>query len=383
MRRAGTRIRVTAQLINAADGYHLWSERYDRELADVFAVQDEIAAAIARALEIKLTLKPATPDRYKPNLPAYEAYLMARRHATLIGREVSWERARESYERAIALDPQFALAYAALATHYLGIWVLGLGSPLEAIREAQVLTQRALDLNPSLPEAHSILAFVRAEWDCEWEEAGRHFALAMAQESVGPEARQRYAVYLIAVGRPHDAVAQMRRAVEEDPLYPRYRLFLAASFWAAGDPEAAGRELRYLSEFDQNYPSGLWLLAVYHASQGEWGDALRFAERAHAQAPQIPLFSATLAGVLARTGDARRAEMLLGTLGPPETLGVPRARALFHLMQGDAEQAAMWWEKMIDQRDYLATGAPRVWAKALLSSPRWPALAKRMNLPSA
>ena len=113
VRRSGNRIRVTAQLINAQDGYHLWSQRYDREMADIFEVQDEIAAAIAGALQVRLSPKPAG-ERYRPCLPAYEACLRGRHHQFKLT-PGSWEKAKECCEQAIALDPKFALAYAELA----------------------------------------------------------------------------------------------------------------------------------------------------------------------------------------------------------------------------------------------------------------------------
>jgi serine/threonine-protein kinase len=119
VRKSGSRIRVTVQLINAADGYHLWSQRYDREMAEVFAVQDEIAAAIAEALKVKLGAEPATsPRRYMPNLPAYEAYLKARYHWGKY-RPESLARSKEYLEQAIALDPKFALAHCGYADHFL------------------------------------------------------------------------------------------------------------------------------------------------------------------------------------------------------------------------------------------------------------------------
>ena len=114
MRRAGSRVRVTAQLILAADGTHLWSQRYDREMADIFAVQDEIAAAIADAM--KLTLNPA-PERRMPSVPAYEAYLRYRSYQWQFTPEAS-RRSRECLERALALDPDFALPYVGLADYH-------------------------------------------------------------------------------------------------------------------------------------------------------------------------------------------------------------------------------------------------------------------------
>jgi serine/threonine-protein kinase len=148
VRRAGSRIRVTAQLIQARDGTHLWSQRYDRELADIFAVQDEIAAAIAGALKLKLA--PA-PERRMPSLPAYEAYLRYRFYQWRFTPEDS-QRSRECLEQALALDPGFALPYVGLADSHLALSAVGALNPREAMTRARELAGRALEIDPDLPE---------------------------------------------------------------------------------------------------------------------------------------------------------------------------------------------------------------------------------------
>ena len=137
VRRAGSRIRVTAQLIHAADGTHLWSQRYDREMADIFAVQDEIAAAIAGALKLKLV--PAS-ERRMPSLPAYEAYLRYRSYQWQFTREAS-QRSRECLEQALALDPEFALPYVGLADYHLALAAVGGIPSREAMPRARELAR--------------------------------------------------------------------------------------------------------------------------------------------------------------------------------------------------------------------------------------------------
>jgi len=152
VRRAGSRIRITTQLINAEDGYHLWSERYDREMADVFVIQDEIAQAIAAALEVKLSIGPAPVRRYTPNIPAYEAFLKGAYHGAKFTPE-SLALNRKYLEEAITLDPKFALAHNAIGGHF---FVLACGTLLpahEAMPAARRAAQAALDIDASLPEA--------------------------------------------------------------------------------------------------------------------------------------------------------------------------------------------------------------------------------------
>jgi len=252
VRRSGDRLRVTAQLINAADGYHLWSQRYDRQMADVFEMQDEIATCIAAALQVKL-LPSANARRYEPSLPAYEAYLKARHFNGLRPTVETWEDAKSQYERAIALDPGFAIAYSDLAWHYALLASYGWRPPLDVLPTVRMWALRALDLDASLPHAHAVLALSTGMWDFDWAEAERRFELAMERHPVPPTVRGHYALYLLAMGRPLEGVEQIRQAIAEDPLLDLYRILMFMSLWAAGRDEQAVAELHRLLEFDEAF----------------------------------------------------------------------------------------------------------------------------------
>src|SRR2546422_5576867 len=220
VRKAGNRLRISAQLVKVADGYHLWSERYDREMTDVFAIQDEIAQAIAAALQLKLISKPV---RHTPNFPAYEALLKARHHARTYVPEAH-ARAKEYCEQAIALDPEDAAPHALLGFNYLLATSLT-GRPMPDVaplirREGR----RALELDPFETDPHFLLGSVAAVHDYNWPEAAREFQLAMASPSVPAEAHWAYAsLYLSTFGRFEESTAEMRRAVEQDPLSVQWR----------------------------------------------------------------------------------------------------------------------------------------------------------------
>src|SRR5713101_3537536 len=217
VRRGGGRIRVTAQLINAEDGCHLWSDRFDREITDVFAIQDEIARSIAVALEVKLGVGPALLRRHTPNLPAWEEFLKGRYYAAKVTPQ-SIVRARQCFEEAIALDPVFAMAWNQLGRVFTLLAGLGLLEGREAIPLARSAAHKALEIDPSLREAQAVLGNIAATYDYDWEEAGRRFGLAMAREPVPPDVRCNYGFfYLLPVGRARDAVNEYRRALEEDP----------------------------------------------------------------------------------------------------------------------------------------------------------------------
>jgi tetratricopeptide (TPR) repeat protein len=347
----------------------------------VFEVQDEIAAAISAALQLKLAPQPAAPERYKPNLPAYEAYLKGRHHQWKLTPE-SMGHAREYFEQAISLDPKFAQPYSELANHYISLAISGVSPASAVMPQAQLCAERALDIDPSLSEAHSCLGVKAIMFDYDRNEAERRFSLALARNPVPALTCINYVVYKMALGRPGDAEELMRRAVEADPLAAFNRINFASVLAVTGRDQEAERECRHILELDDRSYVGWLGLGRLQFARGDVNEALRCYERAYSLAPFYLPNVGALAGLLARTGDERRAEELLGKLGPPEDYGVPRAWAAYHLFKGETEKALDWWEKVIDQRDPIAASTPNFepW-RALRSSPRWPALAKRMNLP--
>ncbi len=380
VRRSGNRIRVTAQLIEAENGSHLWSERYDRAMTDVFAVQDEIAAAIAGALQVKLAVAPAALRHYTPNLPAYEAYLKARHHWAKITPE-SLARSREYYEQAIALDPGFALAHVGLADYFLMMTVGAAVMPAhQAMPLVRALARKALALDPLMPDAHAMLGVVAGVYDYNWKEAERLFRLAMAREPIPPQVRQWYGYfYLRPMGRPEGASEELERTLQEDPLNLIFRIILGSCLDVAGRYEDASTEYRRILELDEDFWMAYVGLAWIHTLRGRLTEALPLAEKGYSLAPWNTQAVAVFAGVLRRTGDTSQAEEVLKPLrNAPETYGAPRGLAGFHLLCGEIDQAADWVEKSVQQRDPYGTNI----GNHLLGA-RWPALAKMMNLPTS
>jgi len=234
VRRAGSRVRVTAQLIDAEDGSHLWSQRYDRELEDVFAVQDDIAEAIVSALRVRLSQTMAGAEQYKPSLPAYEALLKAR-HYSMSGRLELVQRAPEYFEQAIALDPKFALAHCGYANYFLSMTFMGAMPAAEALQMVRSQAQKALELDPSLPEGHAMLGVVAAGFEYDWKSAEAHFRVATARNPVPVNVRLPYALgYFLRMGRPAEAIQQIELGLREDPLNLLLRLNLIVTEGSAG-----------------------------------------------------------------------------------------------------------------------------------------------------
>jgi TolB-like protein/predicted Ser/Thr protein kinase len=294
VRRAGNRVRVTAQLIKVADGFHLWSERYDREWTEIFAIQDEITHAIASALRIRLTADSSTPRRHTPNLRAYEAYLKARDlwYTAMPG---SFVQTKALLEHAITLDSQFALPYSLLGGCYTMLANLGFRPALEVMPLARAAEEEALRVDPALPEAHALLGVCAGCFGHDWIGAEREWRLAMAREPISRDVRFWYGNhYLLPIGRFAEAVETMARGLQDDPLNLLYRHLYARGLRHLGRLDEAEAELRGLLDIDANFPWALETLGAVCAQQGNSEEALALTERAHVVTPwSYPAIPAT------------------------------------------------------------------------------------------
>jgi eukaryotic-like serine/threonine-protein kinase len=377
VRRAGSRVRVTAQLILAADGTHLWSQRYDREMADIFAVQDEIAAAIAGALKLKLN---PPPERRMPSVPAYEAYLRYRSYQWQFTPEAS-RRSRECLEQALALDPEFALPYVGLADYQFALATVGRLPSAEAMPRARELASRALEVDPDLPEAHAMLGLVSAQYDYDWPEAERRFHLAVAREPLSPHLRQWYATFfLFSVGRVDEAARHLDRVIEDDPLCQMWRVMRSNLRIGMGRTDEGIADAWKAVELDPGFWLGWMDLGVLLAIRGQHEESMSCAERAMAAAPWSPYSLGLMAAALATAGQAERAEPLLVTLRG-DSYGGPLGLAVYSLARGDNEAAAEWVVKTVEQR--FPASIPRVvrqFEPLLRSTAAWPRVLQAAKL---
>jgi TolB-like protein/tRNA A-37 threonylcarbamoyl transferase component Bud32/Tfp pilus assembly protein PilF len=380
VRRSGNRIRVTAQLINAEDGCHLWSQRYDREMSDLFDLQDEIAQAIASALQVKLSEAPTPFEHHKPNLPAYEALLKARHYLGSFRPDLL-PRIKEYFEQAIALGPNFALAHCEYGGYFGAMALVGTLPANHALPMMRSLAQTALDLDPSLPEGQAMLGYVAACLDHDWTEAERRLRVAMARDPIPVFVRLYYVMgYLLPTGRAIEAVQQIDLAVQGDPLNLTLRVYRALCLAAAGRDEDAIAGYREVLEFNPAVPAAQGALAAHQTSQGALTQALAHCEKAYVLAP-VPQAIGLLAGLLKRTGDTRRAEELLSKLDP-DAVGAPRGLALYYWALREFDAEADWLAKAIDQHDPYGAIYLRVWyGRELRSTPRWAGLMRMLKLP--
>ena len=351
-------------------------------MADLFDLQDEIAQAIASALEVQLSRTPTPFELYKPSLPAYEALLKARHYFAHFSVD-SLARMKEYYEQAITLDPKFALAHCEFGHYFVTTAILGTMPASQAMPMVRSLAQRALELDPSFPEGHAMLGLVAGVFEYDWKEAERRFRLAMAGDRVPSLVRWLYAVHhLLPTGRPDEAGQQLDLALQEDPLNMIMQLNRAICFIAAGREENARRAFREILEFNPNIGAAYGYLALLHLGRGELDQAAPLIERGYSITPMVPNAIGAMAGILKRMGETSRSEELLRKLLPGDVFGAPRGLATYNRVLGELDEEADWIEKAMDQRD---PAAPTLaWSnRELRSIPRWAGLMRKLNLPEA
>ena len=308
VRKAGTRLRVTAQLIDVADGYHLWSERYDRELVDVFAVQDEIAAAIAAKLQVTFDTS-TTRQRARATPAQVEAFELFLKARAIVARRVDMDGAITLLERVVELDPAHARAHAAIAEAWRLLATLN-RVPLEvAIPRAKQSIAAALAIQPDLPEALAVLAVIAFSFDWDARTAVRHWERALEVSPMQSEARVMFALYGLTMGCGdiERAAVEARRAHQDDPRSPTVVALAAQVYDMAGLTAEALAAAQQSVEMEPQSILGLTTLAVLCAETGDADSALRHAERAIDISARSPFMLAVAAFVAAARGDVDRA----------------------------------------------------------------------------
>jgi TolB-like protein len=283
VRRSGKRVRVTAQVVNVADGGHLWSETFERSEADIFAVQDEVAKAVAQALKVKL-MRPSTTTRRAGqtiNPEAYAQYLLGQ-HLYGLGTPEGYRQARDAYQRAIELDPTYAPPHARLGAVLRDVAYSGGGRPadLRSMRErGPAEVERAIQLGPELPEGYFTRSFFRLAFQLDFAGAAADAERAIALDPMATNGYRRRAQLLAARGKLDEAIAQMRRPTENDPLAVLNWNWLADFQIASGRLEDAETSLKRAFDLAPENDDARSHLATLRLLQGRPADALALAAR--------------------------------------------------------------------------------------------------------
>jgi adenylate cyclase len=382
--RADDKVRITAQLIDARADKHLWAKSYERDSRDVLALQDEVAAEIAR--EINVVLTPGEHARIADARPvnpeAYDAYLLGRFYFSRFSQDAIAKSIAE-FQAAIAADPGFARAYSGLADAYAqpADWY---SAPTEVMHKAKAAAEKALQLDDSLAEAHTSLATILYTYDFDWAGAEAEFHRAIALNPNYAEAHHQYGFLLLDRGQFGEAADEMKRANELDPLSPSMTANCALPLMYQGKYQAAKEQLRRAWELDPHayLPAlfGGWV--DYHS--GDLKAAVADLERAKALGGP-PFVRANLAFMYGLSGDRAKAEAIITDLERTASREYvsPYCFALAYLGMGENQQALTYLEKAYEVRSQflqiLGLKQEHIF-DPIRSDPRFIALLKKLNI---
>jgi len=311
VRIAGCRLRVRAQLIDTSSGLYLWSETFDREMQEVFAIQEEIAGAIVRTLRLQLGTPAA---RGRSTVSSYDWYLkgrymMHRRNPEDLRRSIS------HFENAIAADPNSALAHAGMADAESLCVDYGLVRPMDGFPRARVAAERAIALDPELAEAHASLAFILSAYEWDWQGAGRRYERAIALNPGYAQARHWYGVdYLDNLGHFERALQEIEVAIQLDPLSSISREGHAYTLMLMGRCEEAVAGYSEILSYDPTFYKAYTSMGRAYAQAGRYGEAIAMLEKGRALAGDVPNNLSAMAQIHGLSGNEKRARELLARL---------------------------------------------------------------------
>jgi serine/threonine-protein kinase len=382
VRKAGNRLRITAQLVKVADGFRLWSERYDRQMEDIFEIQDEIALAVVEALKVTLLggEKAEVVKRSTENAEAYNLCLKARHTWASRWTDEAVRSATVLFERALELDPGYAVAYFGLAD-CRAAWMFSGMEPVDLplLRE---LWETALRLDPTLVEVDAVYGMCQAHYEWKWAEGEARCRRALALKPRSGQAHIALA-NVLAVSRPADAMELYVRGVELDPLSSLWNAMLAQAALATGD---AGGALRYAQSALELSPHQWWahlITGQAHETREEFPEAIRSFEQATAAGCFYPI--GALGHALARAGmvDDARAKLHELTGHARSRYVPPVAFAWVHAGLGEVDDAFHWLDRARQERDAALQWAIGPWPSLradLDSDPRFAALRRSVGL---
>jgi serine/threonine-protein kinase len=384
VRKAGDRLRITAQLTSTEDGRLLWSQRYDRQLMDVFAIQDEIAATIVNTLRATMfaDVSEHVARRYTENIQAYGLYLKGRYEWNKRTRE-GVAAAIHYFERAIAEDPDYAPAYAGLSDSY-SLDVDYRSIPVhDAYQRAKEYARKALALDESVPTAHASLAWALFIYDWQWDEAEREFRRAIELNPRYASAHQWFSFLLAARGQHDAALLEGHTALELDPASVSVRRAVGWLYYYARRFDQAREHLSRAIEMNPMAVESYRMLGTTLALRGDLAEAERVLREALTLEGAAAYSKAALGWLLARSGRRDEAEQLLHDLEVARERGYvsPVAFAILHIGLGNLQNALDWAERAYDERrGWLAYVNVNPIFDPLRAEPRFGALVRKMRL---
>jgi eukaryotic-like serine/threonine-protein kinase len=382
--RSGGKVRITAQLIQAIPERHLWAKSYDGDLRDVMAIQSQVARSVAGEIRVKLTpqeesrlhnARPVKPD-------AHDAYLRGQYYRRKGGLE-NVEKARQYFEQALDSDPLYAPPYAALADYYSVLPFYTNATPDEVFPKAKAAVARALELDDSLAQAHASLAYIHTYYDWDWAAAEQEFQRSLQLNPNDATVRHRYSRYLSTVGRIDDALREIRRAQELDPLSQIAKANVGVIYYFARQYDLAMKSLNDVLKEDPKFDTGYWGLGLIYEQKGMPAEAAAQMEKAAALSPD-PNTMASLAHAYGLSGQKEKAQKILGQLeAQAKTENISGYQfALIYVGLGEKEKALAALERAFQERSTLLTYSkmdPRF--DPIRSDVRFIGIQRRIGLP--
>ena len=382
---AGDRLRTTVRLLHVSDGSTLWSGTFDERLTDIFAVQDQVSQRVADALALQLTeaQRGILTRREASDGEAYQLYLRGRFFWNKRSRE-GFERGVSYFRQAVEKDPSYALAYSGLADSHIGTAFYHYAAPHKVMPLARTAALKALEIDPSLAEAHTSLAHLKANYEWDWGESERLSRRAIALEPGYATGHQWFGIHCLApMGRLEEAIAETRSARQLEPLSAVFNAFVGATLFFARRYDEAVEEFRKTIEIHPDFGVAHWYLGRAYLQKGRHREALAELREAVTLSGGSPLMKGTLGVGHALAGDHAAAT---GTLSELETLRADSyASALdiaaIHAALGDREQAFRWLGQAEAERSFHLIYL-KVWPELdpLRADPRFKALILRLRL---
>ncbi len=354
LRKVGNQMRVTTQLISAADGYNLWSDSYDRPLNDLFAVEAEIARQIAERLQVEITGGAKLPARsMTENTEAHTLYLQAKHFWNKRTKE-DLDKAAQLFNQAIDKDPTYGAAYAGLATCYVLLPQYSLRPTSEYAPQARAAATRALALDDSSAEAHTALAMVK-EYSRDMAGSEEQYKEAIRLNPNFATAHQWYGALLSELGRTNDALVELSRAEELDPLSPIIKANLLTCYYYARQYDRAIAECRSALELFPDFPQLRVSLATFYTQKGQFKEALAEMDKARATGGDSPEFLEMIGYISGRSGDESRARAVLGELQQWLKKGYDVRGGIAGVYAGlrEYDQAIDWMSQALDANEYI------------------------------
>jgi adenylate cyclase len=388
VRKAGDRLRITAQLVDVASQGHLWSQDYDRRLDDVIAIQSDVAQHVAQSLQI--TLKPVEARQLAKagtgDIEAYNAYLKGLYHYSTWSKE-GLEKSIGYFEQAIARDPNFAKAYAAMAFSYEMLADFGYLPPDEGFPKVKQAARRALELDATTAEAYTALAAAATYYDYDWVRSDESFRRALELNPNSAVTHEWYSIiYLSPMGRHDEAIAHGKRAKELDPLAPYIRSDLAWAYNQARRYDEAIAECEQMAEIDPEFAYNYTCLGFAYRQKGMLEQAVVAYERGADLEPGDLYLKADLAIVYAAAGKKNRAQKILEEFEDKARREYvsPYALAMAHMAVGDLDGTFAWLDRMYEERaPWLMIMNEHARYDGLRGDPRWHELMRKIGFTKA